>query len=156
MKINILAVGQRLPNWINEGVQTYVKRLQSICSLQLIEIPISKHNKSSHTQQAKIAEGSRLLKAIKPPHLIIALDEHGKQWNTLTLAKNLEQWQQAGLPLHFLIGGPDGLAAECLQKADAIWSLSPLTLAHGLARLVLIEQIYRAFSILHHHPYHRS
>src|SRR3990167_923252 len=129
MKINILAVGQRLPDWINEGVQAYAKRLQSVCTLQLIEIPISKHNKASHIHQAKTEEGTRLLKAISPPHFIVALDEHGKQWNTVALAKNLATWQQRACNLYFLIGGPDGLSTDCLQKADVIWSLSPLTLA---------------------------
>lgn len=146
MKINLVAVGTRLPEWIENGVATYLKRLQSDCQFRLIEV------KSSSIEQ----EGEQLLAAIPKNHYIIALDERGQEWSSIELAATLENWQQEGYDVSLIIGGADGLALKCKQKANKIWSLSKLTLPHGLVRVLVIEQLYRAFSILKSHPYHRA
>lgn len=101
-------------------------------------------------------EGEKILAAIKPKSLVIALDDQGKQWSTPELACNLQRWRESGQDVSLLIGGADGLAEECLQKAQNIWSLSKLTFPHQLVRVIVAEQIYRAWTIINNHPYHRG
>lgn len=145
MKINLIAVGKRMPSWVQDGVSTYTKRLQPDCQFNLIEI--------STSDMAQ--EGERLLAAIPKNNYIIALDEQGTQWESVKLAQELEDWRQNSYDISLLIGGADGLSPACKQRADKVWSLSTLTLPHGLVRIVVCEQLYRAFSILKLHPYHR-
>jgi 23S rRNA (pseudouridine1915-N3)-methyltransferase len=155
MKINLLAVGSRLDDWINTGFQTYTQRLPRDFSLQLKEIPAIKRHKGINPDTVMEQESQRLLAAIPDNHLVIALDRTGEQIDTLALAQKLLRWHNESQSICFLIGGPEGLAPSCLNKADWIWSLSKLTLPHPLVRVVLAEQIYRAWSIITHHPYHR-
>lgn len=155
MLIRILTIGNKMPGWVAEGYQEYAKRLPSHWTLDLIEIPLEKRTKQADIARIKQREGEKLLAAIKPQHLVIALEVLGKPWTTEQLATHLKQWQDEAQNIDLLIGGPDGLSAECLQKARLKWSLSPLTLPHPLVRIVLAEQIYRAFSIIQGHPYHR-
>ncbi len=156
MYIRILAIGNKMPSWVVEGFDEYAKRFPPSCELKLIEIPAEKRTKQSDIKQLIAREGEKLLAAIKPGHKIIALEVTGKSWTTEALANELKRWQHDGRNIDLLIGGPDGLSAETLKKAETKWSLSPLTLPHPLVRIILAEQLYRATTILQGHPYHRG
>ena len=155
MKINLLAIGKSMPAWITTGFTEYARRLPKDYQLNLIEIAAIKRTKTSSIERIKITESKMLLEAAKDS-LIIALDEHGKSPATLDIAKHLKTWHDDQQDVSFLIGGPDGLSKECLAQARIIWSLSKLTLPHPLVRIVFAEQVYRAWSIINHHPYHRE
>jgi 23S rRNA (pseudouridine1915-N3)-methyltransferase len=124
--------------------------------LNLIEIPAIRRTKSSTIEQVIKTEGRALLAAVPKNDLMIVLDEHGKEWSTLELTKKINIWQQEQQNISFLIGGPDGLAQDCLHHAHTVWSLSKLTLPHQLVRIFIAEQTYRAWSIINKHPYHRN
>jgi len=155
MKIHLLAVGARMPEWVGKGYAEYAGRLPRECALNLLEIPAGR--RGSHADVARIvrAEGERLLAAVPTGSWLIALDERGQQWSTVELAERLSGWLREGRDVSLLIGGPDGLDAACRARADTLWSLSRLTLPHLLARVMVAEQLYRAWSLLHNHPYHR-
>lgn len=155
MRIRLLAITHKSPSWIEEGYAEYAKRLPSTCSLELIEIPAEKRTPHSDIKRLLQREGKKMLAAINPEHHVIALDIKGKLWSTEQLAEQLENWQQSGQHIDLLIGGPEGLAPECLQHAKEKWSLSPLTFPHFLVKLIVAEQIYRAWTITQKHPYHR-
>lgn len=155
MRIRLLVIGNKLPHWINEGVQEYVKRFPASSYLEVVEIPAEKRTKQSDIPRLIEREGEKLLAAIKPGNLVIALAIKGQLWSTEKLADQVKLWQSTGTHIDLLIGGADGLSHACLQKADIHWSLSPLTLPHALVRVIVAEQLYRAVSILQHHPYHR-
>lgn len=144
-----------MPAWINEGFTDYAKRLTGELSLELIELPAEKRGKNADLARIKQTEGDRLLAAIPKNCLIITLAIKGKNWSTEQLASQLTDWQRTGQPIAFLIGGPEGLSDACNQRADLAWSLSPLTFPHPLVRVILAEQLYRAWSITKNHPYHR-
>lgn len=145
-----------MPAWVEAGYTEYAKRLSGDWRLQLIEIEASKRTKNSAIDKILMEEGYRLLAAIPKNARIVALDIQGKAWSTLTLAEHLKTWQMDGRPVSFLIGGPEGLAEQCLARADYRWSLSPLTFPHPLVRILIAEQLYRAKSLLCRHPYHRD
>jgi 23S rRNA (pseudouridine1915-N3)-methyltransferase len=155
MKIRILTITHKSPSWIQEGYAEYAKRLPSSCTLELLEIPAEKRTANADIKRITVREGEKMLNAIKENHHVIALDVQGKLWTTENLADHLAEWRQDGRNIDLLVGGPDGLSTECLQKAETIWSLSPLTFPHILVRLIVAEQIYRAWTILQQHPYHR-
>lgn len=156
MKIYLIAVGDRMPSWVTQGYQEYAKRLPPECSLHLIETGLGKRGKNTNIERAVQDEGERMLAAIPRGCRNIALDVQGRQWNTSELAQHMEGWMQGGRDVALLVGGPDGLASACLAQAEGRWSLSSLTLPHPLVRIVLAEQLYRAWSILKGHPYHRG
>ena len=156
MQINLVAVGTRMPAWVNEGYQEYARRLPRECSLVLKEIPLAQRSKSQPVERAVNEEGKRMLAALSDRQQVIALDVKGRSWSTEQLAQQLDSWMQDGRDISLLVGGPDGLAAECLQRAGQAWSLSPLTLPHPLVRVLLAEQLYRAWSLNAGHPYHRA
>lgn len=157
MQIYLITIGNRMPDWVKQGYQEYAKRLSgNDCRINLIEVPAMTRAKNADIMQIKENESALLLKAVPKNSQIIALDEHGQEWDTLTLANQLRTWQHDGRSLSLLIGGPDGLAASCLSRAEKIWSLSKLTLPHPLVRIIVAEQLYRAWSVLQKHPYHRS
>lgn len=156
MRLRLLAVGQRLPAWINDGFSEYARRLPHECRLELQEIPPAKRSSGRSADRLKAEEGERILKALAPGEALIALDERGKSPDTVALSDWLGDWLMAGQDVSFAIGGADGLAAEVIARADRRWSLSPLTLPHGLVRVLLAEQLYRAWSIRSGHPYHRA
>jgi 23S rRNA (pseudouridine1915-N3)-methyltransferase len=156
MRIHLVAVGTRMPAWVTAGYTEYARRLPHECGLQLVEIPVSKRRKSLPAARAMQEEGQLMLAAIPAGCLVIALDVTGKAWSTEGLAERLQQWMAGGRDVALLVGGPDGLAPECLAIADLRWSLSALTYPHALVRIVLAEQLYRAWSISVGHPYHRS
>ena|ERR1700733_10275497 len=155
MRIRLLTITHKSPSWIQIGYEEYAKRLPASCALELIEIPAEKRTANADLKRIAAREGEKMLAAIKADHLVIALDIKGKLWSTEELAQQLANWQQGGRHVDLLVGGPEGLAPACLEKAELRWSLSPLTFPHILVRLIVAEQIYRAWSLLNHHPYHR-
>jgi 23S rRNA (pseudouridine1915-N3)-methyltransferase len=156
MQISILAVGTRLPAWVYEGVKTYQKRFPPQIQLQLVEIPVGQRTARGKVTRAMQKESEQLLRHAKSANRTIALDEGGKQWSTMELADEMRDWQNQFPRIALLIGGADGLHPDCKDRADRVWSLSRLTLPHAMVRVVLIEQIYRAWTILQNHPYHRE
>jgi 23S rRNA (pseudouridine1915-N3)-methyltransferase len=156
MRIHLIAVGTRMPAWINAGYEGYAVRLPRECEMRLVEIPPSKRVKNASVVRLRREEGKRILAAIPRGAHVIALEVTGRQWNTEQLADRLSAWLAGGRDLALLVGGPDGLDCACLDQADSAWSLSKLTLPHPLVRIIVAEQFYRAWSILQHHPYHRT
>ena len=156
MKLRMLAVGTRMPDWVETGCNEYVKRLPPELRIQVLEIPLGSRGKSQSNAKAIESEGQALLKALGQRDFVVALDVQGKTMSTETLAAKLSHWQMDGRDISLLVGGPDGLSADCLTRADMRWSLSDLTLPHSLVRIVLMEQLYRAWTINANHPYHRS
>jgi len=156
MQITLIAVGTRMPAWVTEGYREYARRMPRECSLALTEVPLGRRGKSQPVERAVGEEGSRMLAAINEKQRVIALDVGGRGWSTEQLAGELDGWMQGARDVSLLVGGPDGLAADCLARADQRWSLSPLTLPHPLVRVVLAEQLYRAWTLMSGHPYHRA
>ena len=154
MHLSIIAVGQRMPDWVQSGYAEYSKRLPAQFSLKLIEIPAVK--RGGDTARAIDEEGAKILQAIPDGTRVIALDERGKSWRTKALAEAMDDWVHDGRDVAFVIGGADGHADAVRQRAERLWSLSDLTLPHGMVRVVLAEQLYRAWSLLNGHPYHRE
>ncbi|GAB6042173.1 23S rRNA (pseudouridine(1915)-N(3))-methyltransferase RlmH [Endothiovibrio diazotrophicus] len=152
----MVAVGQKMPGWVEEGYREYAQRLPRECALELKEIPPGRRGKGADIQRAIREEGERMLAALPKEALVIALDERGRERSTEQLADELGEWLQGGRDVVLLVGGPDGLAAECKGRAERTWGLSKLTLPHPLVRVVVAEQIYRAWSLLKGHPYHRA
>lgn len=156
MRMQLLAVGARQPAWVNDGYNEYARRFPPHLNLQLQEINAAKRGKSSITDKIKQEEGDRILKAIPDGAYAIALDERGQSITTRVLSHKLEDWLQVGRDIALMIGGADGLSDDCIDRADWRWSLSPLTLPHGLVRIMVAEQLYRANSLLEGRPYHRE
>jgi 23S rRNA (pseudouridine1915-N3)-methyltransferase len=155
MKIQVIAVGQKMPAWVDQATNDYLKRLPAN-QLSLTCIATAQR-KSGHTvTRLQQQEADKIKTKIKAGSLTIALDEHGKQWSTLQWAEQYREWLLYHPLVNFIIGGPDGLAPEILSKADRTIALGRMTLPHGLARVVLIEQLYRAWSVVEGHPYHRE
>ena len=155
MYIRLIAVGTKMPRWVEQGIDEYVKRLPPELKFELREIPLGKRGKGADIQRAIHSEGQQMLAAIGQYDRVIALDVKGKPWGTEQLAVELQDWQREGDNISLLVGGPDGLAPDCLQRAQQRWSLSALTLPHPIVRVILAEQLYRAWTINTNHPYHR-
>jgi 23S rRNA (pseudouridine1915-N3)-methyltransferase len=155
MKIKLLAVGTKMPSWVTQGYDEYARRMPSDMQLQLQELGLGFRGKSADLKRAIAKEGEQMLAAIPAQDYVIALDVLGKPWSTEQLAKQFGDWRMGGRNVTLLVGGPDGLDPACVARADQRWSLSPLTLPHPLVRVVLAEQIYRAWSLLNNHPYHK-
>ena len=156
MRVKVIAVGTRLPGWQQQGFQEYARRLPRECAMELTEIPAAMRGKATSTKQAIRKESDRLLAALSKHDYVIALDQPGTRYCSEDLAELLQAWLSQGRDLAMLIGGADGLSDACRKRADLHWSLSDLTLPHGLVRVLVAEQIYRAWSILRGHPYHRG
>lgn len=156
MEIQFIAVGERMPTWVQAGYDDYAKRLPREVRLTLREVSLAKRAKTGHAAQWREQEGERMLAATAPSDHIVALDLGGQLWNTDQLAGALGRWMAAGSRISLLCGGPDGLSAQCLARAREAWCLSPLTFPHPLVRVIVAEQLYRAWSILQNHPYHRA
>ena len=156
MKVQLIAIGTRMPNWITMAFNDYLQRLPYELKLSLKEIPLAKRHQNQTSTRAIEQEGQAMLASIPKSSWVVSLDVQGQAWDSLQLATQLYHWQQDHKQLCFLIGGPDGLAPSCQARANERWSLSPLTLPHALARIILIEQFYRANCINQGHPYHRS
>lgn len=155
MQIHLVAVGTRMPGWVTAGYEDYAKRLPRECELILREIPLAKRNKTGTIERCRAEEGERILAKLGQDDHVVALEVGGKPWSTEDLAGQLRNWLGSGRRVALLVGGPDGLSAACRARARELWSLSRLTLPHPIVRVVVAEQIYRAWSLLHNHPYHR-
>ena len=155
MKVRLIAVGTRLPQWVEQGVAEFQVRLPREWRFELVEIPVAARGKNADIARLKLAEGEKMLRAIPAGTQVIAFDERGETLGTADWAKAIGQWQREGQDVALLIGGPDGLAPEALARAQRRWSLSKLTLPHALVRVMVLEQLYRAWSVTQGHPYHR-
>lgn len=155
MKLTLLAVGDKLPGWAEDATAEYLKRLPREMRMTLLTVKPEKRAGQS-PESLKAAEAVRLREKLPASSRLVALDEHGRQISTRELAELLTKWQGEGKDTTLLIGGADGLDAELLAQAECTLALSRLTLPHALARVLLAEQVYRAVSLLNHHPYHRE
>jgi len=156
MRITIVTVGHRMPAWIQEGFQEYARRMPPEARLELVELKPEERAPGKAGDRARLLEGERILGAVPPGATLIALDEKGRAVTTQGLSVMLSEWMREGTHPAFAIGGADGLAPEVKERAAKLVCLSALTLPHGLVRIVLAEQLYRAWSILARHPYHRE
>lgn len=156
MHIRLLVVGDRQPSWVDEAFGNYAGRLPREWKFRLDVIPTVRRQKNDKSQRAMEAEGELIVAKLQPAERVVLLDERGRQLDSKGLAGRLSDWQTDGRDLCFVIGGPDGLSEACKQRADFSWSLSKLTLPHGLARVLFAEQLYRAWSLQTGHPYHRA
>jgi 23S rRNA (pseudouridine1915-N3)-methyltransferase len=156
MKCRLIAAGTRLPDWINGGFREYQKRLRTPLVLELHEIAVATRRAGETPDRAIQREGADMLAALGKDDYVVALEITARTMSTAQLSVWLAERMRDGRSLALLIGGPDGLSPQCRQRADQSWSLSPLTLPHGLVRVVVAEQIYRAMSLLAGHPYHRA
>jgi 23S rRNA (pseudouridine1915-N3)-methyltransferase len=152
----LIAVGDRQPAWVDDAFTSYTARFPREWKFRIDQIATARRSKNSKSQQAMDAECEQILARIKANEQVVLLDERGKQMTSKTLASSLSDWLADGRDLCFVIGGPDGVAAACRKRADTSWSLSELTLPHGLARVLFAEQMYRAWSLQNGHPYHRE
>ena len=155
MRIRLIAIGTRMPAWIEEGFKDYLERLPREIKLELTEIAVEHRGKNADIARLREAEGEKLLKAAGESRLIV-FDERGDALDTIGWSKALKAWMQDGRDVALLIGGPDGHAPAVLSRAQARWSLSKMTFPHALVRVIVAEQLYRAWSVLANHPYHRA
>ncbi|MEX2124312.1 MAG: 23S rRNA (pseudouridine(1915)-N(3))-methyltransferase RlmH [Woeseia sp.] len=156
MHIRLIAVSDRQPDWVGDAFDEYAKRLPGQWRFRLDTVATAHRAGNSGAGKAVEAEGLKVLRQLKASEQVVLLDETGTEFTSAGLAAQLTHWQTAGRDLAFVIGGADGVSADCVQRADVRWSLSRLTLPHGLARVLLVEQLYRAWTLLQGHPYHRG
>ena len=156
MKIHLVAIGEKMPAWVVAGFEEYARRLPRECSLVLRELPLATRGKTGDPLKWKREEAELIRAALPKGAYIVALDVLGKAWDTPELSRRMGAWMQEHSDVVLLVGGPDGLDDTLLSEAHARWSLSPLTFPHPLVRVLLAEQIYRAWSLLNNHPYHRA
>jgi 23S rRNA (pseudouridine1915-N3)-methyltransferase len=156
MKLIIISVGHKMPDWITAGFNEYAKRMPREAQISLLEIKPEPRTTGKSTAQIMEAEARRILAALPQNCRRIALDEHGTQPTTGQLAAQMQDWMREGGDVAFIIGGADGLHESVKQAAQQLLALSALTLPHALARVLLAEQLYRAYSMMHNHPYHRE
>jgi 23S rRNA (pseudouridine1915-N3)-methyltransferase len=156
VKCRLIAAGTRLPEWVNTGFEEYRRRLRTPLVLALHEISVATRSAGENPQRAVQREGADMMAAIGKDDYVVALEITGRPMSTEQLSAWLAERLRDGRPLALMIGGPDGIAPSVLERANQRWSLSPLTLPHALARVVVAEQLYRAMSLLAGHPYHRA
>ncbi|PWY56029.1 23S rRNA (pseudouridine(1915)-N(3))-methyltransferase RlmH [Legionella qingyii] len=155
LKITIITLGNKMPDWVTQGSNEYAKRLNDGVQLKIIEIPLIRRSKSSDLSRILEKESALIKEALPNNARIIALEIEGKAFSSEELAIKISQLQQTSSHLCFIIGGPEGLTQEILKLCDERWSLSKLTLPHPLVRIILLETLYRAWSIINNHPYHK-
>ena len=155
MRINLITIGKKMPNWINLGIEHYQKQLPSYYNFTITSLD-SQSRKSSSAENSKTLEAKLLLEAASESTFLIAFDELGKQQTSKQISKSIESWKLEGESVALIIGGADGLSSEVKQKCHQIWGLSNLTMTHSMARLLVVEQVYRGYSLLNNHPYHRE
>ena len=154
MRINLIAIGKKMPDWISHGIEHYKKQLPKNYNFTITALE-SQNRKSISAENTKNLEEKLILDAASGSTILIAFDELGKQQSSKELSKSIEKWQLNAESVALIIGGADGLSSELKQKCNLIWGLSSFTLTHSMARLLLVEQIYRGYSLLSNHPYHR-
>lgn len=155
VKITILCLGNKMPGWVNEAIDTFSKRLREFCTLHLIEIPLQKRGKVHSLKSIQDKEAEQVLKQIPTGSYVIALDINGTAMSSEQLAKRVDQLQQVQPHWCLIIGGPEGISESVMSTVNETWSLSRLTLPHPIARIVLYESLYRSWTILSDHPYHK-
>jgi 23S rRNA (pseudouridine1915-N3)-methyltransferase len=156
MHLRLLAVGDRQPGWVDDAVGSYTERYPREWRFRIETLPAARRGRNEPPDKALEAEAAQLLQRFGAGERIVLLDERGRQLSSRGLAVRLADWQSDGRDLCFVIGGPDGVADAVRDRADFTWSLSSLTLPHGLARVLTAEQLYRAWSLRAGHPYHRD
>ncbi len=156
MKIRLLAVGHKMPKWVSQTFNDYNKRLPKAQQIQLLEMAPVHRSKTMSAEKAKQIEGKNILAALKSSEKLIILDEHGTALSTKILAQSIKKWQMTAANIALVIGGADGFSPAVKQQAHAVWSLSLLTFPHPLVRVIIMEQIYRAYTLIANHPYHRE
>jgi len=156
LRLSLLTASNRQPEWVDAGADDYAKRLRGRCTLEIKTVSLARRTATAPVDRAILDEGERLLALLPSAAHVVALSEAGKPWSTKELAAKLEGWMRLGAPVAFLVGGPDGLSPACIARANERWSLSNLTLPHGLVKVVVAEALYRAWSLLEKHPYHRA
>ncbi len=155
MKIRLIAVGSKMPRWVEDGWQEYAKRLPPELPLELVEIPLNTRGKNADVTRLIRQEGEAMLARVQPGERIVTLEVEGRAWSTEQLAAQLQDWRLQARNVNLMVGGPEGLAPEVRARSEQRWSLSPLTLPHPLVRILLGEQLYRAWTVLSGHPYHK-
>lgn len=156
MRILILCIGSRVPAWVTEGFQDYARRLPRECRLELRAFPVGREPGPGNSERRRVSEGQQLLAAVPRDSQVGVLDVRGAQWSSIEVSRKIDTWLSSGRDVALLIGGPDGLSPACLETASFSWSLSSLTFPHALVRLLVAEQLFRGWSILRNHPYHRE
>ncbi|WP_261642706.1 23S rRNA (pseudouridine(1915)-N(3))-methyltransferase RlmH [Erwinia mallotivora] len=156
MKLQLVAVGTKMPDWVQTGFMEYLRRFPKDMPLELSEVPAGKQGKNADIKRILEKEGEMMLSTVGKGNRIVTLDIPGQPWETPQLACQLERWKQDGRDVSLLIGGPEGLSPACKAAAEQSWSLSALTLPHPLIRVLVAESLYRAWSITANHPYHRE
>jgi 23S rRNA (pseudouridine1915-N3)-methyltransferase len=156
MKIQLIAVGTKMPDWVEKGYLEYARRFPKDMQLELLEINAGKRGKNADIKRILKKEGELTLEAIPKGNKIVTLEVTGKPWTTEQLAEEMVKWQHDGRNISLLIGGPEGLAPECIEQSEQRWSLSALTLPHPLVRIIVAESLYRAYTLTINHPYHRE
>ena len=156
MKLQLIAVGTKMPDWVTTGFQEYVRRFPQDMPLTLTEVAAGKRGKNADIKRILQQEGEKMMAAVPKGNRIVTLEVLGRPWTTEQLATNMNNWQSDGRNVSLLVGGPEGLAPECIAASEQKWSLSPLTLPHPMVRVILAESLYRAWSINNNHPYHRE
>jgi 23S rRNA (pseudouridine1915-N3)-methyltransferase len=155
VRIKLIAVGSRMPRWVEDGWQEYAKRMPAELSLELLEIPLTTRGKNADVTRMIRQEGEAMLGKVQPGERLVTLEVEGRAWSTEQLAVELERWRLEARSVNLLVGGPEGLAPGVRARSEQRWSLSPLTLPHPLVRILIAEQIYRAWTLLSGHPYHK-
>lgn len=155
MRVQLTAVGRKMPGWVADGYADYAGRMPRELRLELREVAAGDRGRGSDPARPRVVEGQRLLQAAPRAGRLIALDQRGRRVDTEAVADAVRGWLQEGDDVALLVGGPDGLDPDCVERAHERWSLSPLTLPHMLVRVLVAEQLYRAWSLLAGHPYHR-
>lgn len=156
MKLRLIAVGQKMPSWVSSGFDEYQRRFPRDCQFELVEIPAGKRGKQADIKRILDQEGERMLAAVNKNERIVTLEVNGRNWDTPQLSKQLASWQMDGRNVALLVGGPEGLSPACIAASEQRWSLSTLTLPHPMVRVIVAESLYRAWSLLNNHPYHRE
>jgi len=144
-----------MPSWVLQGVGEYQKRLPREWRFEWLELPLGQRGKSQDVDKAIRIESESILSAVNSSEKVVALEVKGKVWSTEQLAEHVKDWQMSAQDIALLIGGPNGLSQACRDRADTLWSLSALTLPHPLVRILLTEQLYRAWTLINNHPYHK-
>lgn len=155
MKLRILSVGHKMPDWVETACSEYIKRMPRELAIEIVEIKPEKRAAGNSTENIQLAEAKRILEAAGKDYLV-ACDERGAEMTTLQLAEKLQTWQTLGRDVSLVIGGADGLHPNVKRQARLLLGLSKLTLPHAFVRVLLCEQLYRAYSVTQHHPYHRE
>jgi len=156
MRLVLVTASNKQPNWVASGYDDYARRLDRRWALELVEVPLARRTAAKDPRRAVADEAQRMLRHVPVGAHVVALDVGGASWSTQALAAKLAAWSLAGAPVCLLVGGPDGLGDACRDRAQDCWSLSALTLPHGLVRVVVAEALYRAAAVLSGHPYHRA